>query len=80
MIVRPDDLAFKAQLADEIHGPRLHGKETIGTGFDDAVPNILGLHHAPQARARFDQRTGNAGFREIVSGGEPGDATADDGY
>ena len=69
VIVRADHLVRQSQLADQVHGRRLHGKEAVGAGLDHAAIHALSLNHAAQPRARFDERGGNAGLGQVISGG-----------
>ena len=80
VVVGPDDIVAQTEFADEVHGGRFHGEETIRPGLDGAAFDLFGLDHAAEARARFDDGGGGAPLGQVVGCGESGDAAADDDY
>ena len=78
VVVGADHLVRQAQLADQLERRRLGGEETVGAGLDGAAFHVLGLDHAAQARARFEEGAGSAALGQVVGGGKAGDAAADD--
>ena len=54
VIVRADYFAFKAQVANQVHGPGLGRKKAVGPALDDTAVDPLCLDHAAEARTFFD--------------------------
>ena len=69
VIVRADDFVRQPQLADQIHGCGLHGKEAIGAALDDAAFDTLCLDDATEPWPGFKQCGGNAGLSQVKRGG-----------
>ena len=80
VIVRSDDFRGKPQLTDQIHSPRLGGKKAVGAALHHEAFHALGPDDAAQSRLRFEQVRADAGFGEIMRGGEAGNAAAHNGY
>ncbi len=62
MIVGADHLVGQAQFANQVHGPRLGGHESVGAFFEHAALLDGGLDHAADARFAFQQCGPDAGF------------------
>ena len=81
-VVGADELIAEAEGAAEIGGPGLFGDEGIGPGFDDAATMCSVRRTPPRLRRGFIEDVfdcaGAAMFFESESGGESGDAAADD--
>src|SRR5229473_6669927 len=80
MVVGADHLIGHAEVADQLECGGFGGEEAIGSGLDDAFPEAIGLDHAAEPRARFDNRRRNAGSCQVVGGGKSGDSSTDDHY
>ena len=63
-------------MAAKRHCVWLSREKTVGTAFQQAVGNPLGLDHAAQLWGGIDQDRVPAPLAQIVSGGESGDAAA----
>ncbi len=81
-VVRSDELVAEAESAAEVCGPGFFGNEGIGSSFDDASLDELGAEDAAERGRRFIEgvfdSAGTAMLFEGESGGESGDASADD--
>ena len=82
-VVGADELVAEAEGAAEVGSPGFFGDEGIGASFDEAALDVFGAEDAAEVRRRFIERVldcpGPAMFFESESGGESGDAAADDG-
>jgi hypothetical protein len=71
MVVRADHLVRQTEVAEQIERRGLGGEKAVGTGFDGAAFDALGLDDAAQARARFDDGGWGAGLGKIVGRRKP---------
>src|SRR5689334_3736213 len=80
MVVGPDHVAGKTEVADELERGRLGGKEAVGTGLDRAALDVLRLNDPAESRTRFDDAGSEAALGKVVRGRKPRDPAADDNY
>ena len=83
-VVGGDEFGLEAEFDCELAGPRLGGDPAVGAAFDGEAAFADGLDEAAEAvggfeEDGFDLRAVASEARELVGGGETGDASSDDG-
>ncbi len=83
-VVGGDEFGLEAEFDCELAGPRLGGDPAVGAAFDGEAAFADGLDEAAEAvggfeEDGFDLRAVASEARELVRGGETGDASSDDG-
>src|SRR5262245_16236571 len=79
MVIGADNVSIERELADQFERPGLLRDEAIGSGFDEATVHRFGMDHAAQPRRLFDEDAFALVAGTVVSGGQSGNAAADDG-
>jgi hypothetical protein len=60
MIVRADDFVFQAEVANQVHRPRLRCKETVRAAFNDTAFDCFGRNNAAEFRLALDEKRSDA--------------------
>src|SRR5258708_6557738 len=78
VVVGADHLAAEADVFDQLDRGGLYRAEAVGSGFEGAVIDLLGVDDPAEAVDPLDERGADAGLVEVVGGREAGDSAADD--